>query len=401
MIFSLAEILLLGMLVDWALRGIGLPGFIGVLALGFALGPQAANRLDPALVGIGPDLRLMALIIIMLRAGFSVRLSAVRSMGWRLALLAVVPSLAEAALVIWAARAWLGLGTPEALMLGFIIPAVSPAVVVPLMLRCIDEKSGPARRAPEMMLAAASMDNVFNVVMADIAIRMYTGGSDTVGQALTGIPIALVSGAATGVLSGCLLVRLFERFNPRATKRTLLVIAGALLFYRLEKLIAGFLHFSGLMAALAMGAMILERRERFAHEIAAKLGKIWIFAEIMLFAMVGAQFQLSAAVGCGLVGMGIILCGVAVRTVATLGVTSGSALTFGERSFLAVSNLPKASIQAAMAGVPLAAMQKMGVSVAPGETILALAIGSILLTAPVGAWLIPCAAARYLKTSER
>jgi len=401
LIFSLAEILLLGMLVDWVLRGIGLPGFVGVLALGFALGPQVVNRLDPALIGIGPDLRLMALIIIMLRAGFSLRLSVVGSMGWRLALLAVTPSLAEAALIFWAARAWLGFTAPEALMLGFIIPAVSPAVVVPMMLRFIDERCGAARRAPEMMLAAASIDNVFNVLMADIAIRLYSKTSESFGHALSALPVSLMMGAIVGVAAGSLLMRIFERYNPRATKRTLLVIAGSLLFYRLEKVLAGQIPFSGLMAALVMGAMILEYRERFAHEIAAKLGKIWIFAEIMLFAMVGAQFQLSAAAGCGIAGMAILLCGVTVRIVATLGVTAGSLFPFGERIFFAASNLPKASIQAAFAGVPLALMQSMGIPVAPGETILALAVGSILVTAPIGAWLIPRVADRFLTTTEK
>ncbi len=401
MIFSLAEILLLGMLIDWAMGKIGLPGFIGVLALGFALGPQVANRLDPMLIGIGPDLRTMALIIIMLRAGFSLRLSSVRSMGWRLVLLAIVPSLAEAALIIWAARVGLGFEMPEALMLGFIIPAVSPAVVVPLMLKFIDERRGGALRAPEMMLAAASIDNVFNVLMADIAIRLYSRTSGSFEYALAGLPVSLMAGTIIGVVTGSLLVRVFERHNPRATKRTLLVIAGSLLFYRLEKVLVGQIPFSGLMAALAMGAMILERRERFAHEIAAKLGKIWIFAEIMLFAMVGAQFQLSAAVGCGIAGISILLCGVAVRTIATFGVTAGSSMTRGERTFLAASNLPKASVQAAMAGVPLAIMQSMGVPVAPGERILALAIVSILITAPAGAWLIPRVASRFLKTSDR
>lgn len=400
MIFSLAEILLLGMLIDWVLRGIGLPGFIGVLALGFALGPQVANRLDPALIGIGPDLRLMALIIIMLRAGFSLRLSAVRSMGWRLALLAIAPSLAEAALIFWAARAWLGFTAPEALMLGFIIPAVSPAVVVPLMLRFIDERRGAARRAPEMMLAAASIDNVFNVIMADIAIRMYSRSTETLGHAIAGLPISLIAGAVAGIVSGAIVARLFERFNPRATKRALLVIAGALLFYRFEKLLAGCIPFSGLMAALAMGAMILERQERFAHEIAAKLGKIWIFAEIMLFAMVGAQFQLSAVENCGMAGLLIIVAGIAVRIAVTGAATSGAGLEKGERIFMAASNLPKASVQAALGGVPLVLMQGMGVPVGPGEAILALSIVSILVTAPLGAWIIPLAASRFLKNSD-
>ncbi|HNV69754.1 MAG TPA: cation:proton antiporter [Candidatus Ozemobacteraceae bacterium] len=399
MIFSLAEVLLLCMLVDWLFRACRLPGFVGMLLVGFTLGPGGLNRLDPSLLHIGIDLRILALMVIVLRAGFALRPSVIRALGLPLLFLCFVPSLIEAAIISTLSRHLLGFTWPEALMLGFIIPAVSPAVVVPLMIQYIEEKRGHTHRVPSLVLAASSLDNIFNVLMADLMIRQYAQPSSVLPSSLASIPLSLGLGLLLGFLLGQLLIRLFEIYNPRATKRTLLVVTGGLLLYRLEKVMAGSLSFSALLAVLVMGCVILERRERFAREISAKLNKIWIFAEIALFSVVGAQFNLTAALSTGLTGILLIVTGLAGRISAVFACLAG-ALPWGERLFAAAAFVPKASVQAALAGIPLSVMISMQVNPEPGEKILALSVLSILLTAPLGAWLTRTTAERFLPPEQ-
>lgn len=398
MIFSLAEVIIACMLGDWVFRRLHLPGFVGMLLVGFAFGPNGLDLLHPSLLQIGTDLRIMALIVIMLRAGFSLRPKVVGELGWPVVWLSFVPSLLEAVAVTVAARHLLNLQWQEAAMLGFIIPAVSPAVIVPLMIDLIERSTGAAKRVPTLVLAASSLDNIFNVIVADILFRCYADQKNSIGASLAVVPVAVIAGVLVGWGFGRLLVGFFERFNPRATKRALLLIAAALTFHHVEKASAGAIPFSSLVAVLIVGGVVAEQRAHYAHEILSKLGKIWVFAEVALFAIVGAEFKPAAALQAGMLGLVVILCGVIVRMVG-VALSTRSSCPVSVQAFVAISFLPKASVQAALAGMPLAIMRQLGFDSAPGEIILALGVLSIILTAPLGAWLIPIMA-RRLETGE-
>jgi NhaP-type Na+/H+ or K+/H+ antiporter len=216
---------------------------------------------------------------------------------------------------------------------------------------------------------------------------------------LAGVPLSIVLGIAVGAVVGTLLYRVFERFNPRATKRVLVVIAVSVLLVRVEHLLEPWVPFAALVSAMAIGFVILEKRERMAHEISAKLGKVWVFAEIVLFALVGAQVDLGVAWRAGLAGAAVIGLGLGARALGTWLCLLKSDLDQGERLFVVVAYAPKATVQAAIGAAPLMAMRAAGMDTAPGEVILAVAVLSIVLTAPTGAWAIAAAGDRLLKTT--
>lgn len=400
MAFSLARILILSLLVDWGARKIRLPGFIGILVIGFLLGPSYGNQLTPNLLAISTDLRLIALVVILLRAGFSIHVETIRTFGIRLLALSTIPSLLEAGTVTFIAYKALGLPLNSAFALGFILPAVSPAVIIPFMLQCIEERRGTERNIPQLILTAASLDNIINILICNVFISMYAHTDANMFSQFVRIPVALLNGLVLGLLVGALLYKVFENFNPRATKRGLAILSLSLLLVNLERSAGPSLPFSGLLAIMAIGSVMLTRREKIAHEIASKLSKIWVFAEILLFAIVGAEFKLDVAWSAGMTGFLVIFAGVCARMAGVWVTQLGSSFTCGERLVIAASWLPKASVQAAIGAAPLAALQAAGLPTGPGETILALATLSILLTAPLGAIVTKKAADQWLSAAS-
>ena len=396
MAVNLAELILIGLLVDWVFRKCRLPGLIGMLLLGIVAGPWLA----PDFLAASGDLRLMALIIILLRAGFELSREALAKAGWRTLLLACIPGIFEGVTITLIGPRFFPLTTMEAALLGFILAAVSPAVVVPLMIRFIEEKRGAAKAIPTMVLAAASLDDVFAITIFTILLGLYGGHAVSIGGALAGIPVSIVLGIGVGVLAGWILLKLFERFNPRATKRTLIIIGVSILLVRMQHLLEGHVPFAALLSVMALGFMILEKREHMAHELSSKLGKIWVFASILLFTLVGAQVEVSVALHAGLAGLALIVCGLIMRSVGVLFCLSGSSLTKGERLFMVVAYWPKATVQAAIGAVPLATMTQLGRDAAPGQLILAVAVVSILFTAPIGAAVTAWAGRRFLTVDE-
>ncbi len=394
---GLAEIIVLGLVADWLFRKLRLPGLVGMLLIGVALGPYALRALDPNLLAVGPDLRLIALIVILLRAGFELSRSTLHRVGLRALLLSFVPAVVEGAAIVGLAPWLLGLSRMESALLGAVLAAVSPAVVVPAMIRFMEERRGVAKGIPTMVIAASSVDDVFVIVIYSVLIGLHTGKGSNVAAQLAGIPVSIALGAAVGLLLGALLCRMFERFNPRATKRVLIVVAASVLLVRIERAIEAWVPFAALVAAMAIGFAILERREQMAHEISAKLAKIWVFAEIILFAMVGAQVNLPVAAQAGLAGAALIALGLVARSVGVLLCLLRSELNLRERLFVAVAYAPKATVQAAIGAAPLMAMRAAGMDTAPGEIILAVAVLSILLTAPAGAWAISAFGPRALE----
>ncbi len=389
MALSLAFIILLCLLAEKLSTRIGLPPLVGMIAVGVVLGPELLNVLDPTLLAVSADLRLIALIVILLRSGFNLSKKSLHQVGLHSILLGFLPATCEALLIFCLAPALLGLSSIEAAILGCILAAVSPAVVVPPMIRFIEERRGEKKHIPTMVLAGASLDDVTVIVAYSILIGIYGGTQVNIGWQVASIPLSILTGIAVGLMVGILLVSLFERFNPRATKRALIVVGISIMLVSLGTLLQRWsIPFAALIGVMTIGFVILEKRERMAHEIASKLGKIWVFAQILLFALVGSQVQIGAAFDAGLKGLALIFLALLARSVGTYLCTLGSNLNQKERLFVVLSYLPKATVQAAIGAAPLLVMQANGMPTRPGELILAMAVMSILVTAPLGAWAI-------------
>ncbi len=396
MAFSIAEIIVLSIIADWLFRRLRVPGLIGILLVGILLGPQVLNQINPDLLAIGTDLRLIALIVILLRAGFELSRKTLHRVGTQALLLAFIPATCEGVAITLAGPRLLGLTLMESALLGSVLAAVSPAVVVPRMIAFIKERRGARKAIPSMVMAAASVDDIYVIVAHSVLVGLYVGRRMNLAWEIASIPLSLVLGAAAGLALGVGLYRIFERSDLWATKQVLIVIAASIFLVRLQYLLAGRVPFSGLVAAMAIGFVILERREDIAHAISARLARVWIFAEIVLFAMVGAQVNITVAWQAGLAGIAVILIGLLARSAGVAACLTSSGLTGKERLFVAVAYSPKATVQAAIGAGPLLAMRAAGMATGPGEIILAVAVLSIILTAPAGAWAIDALGRRIL-----
>ena len=399
MIVSLAELLVLGLIVDWAFRRMAVPGLVGMLFLGVLFGPYVLGWVNPELLAVSGDFRLIALTVILLRAGFELSKDTLNRVGGRVLLLATVPAIVEGVAIMMLGPPLLGLTLMESAILGSILAAVSPAVVVPLMIRFMEQGKGAEKGIPTMILAAVALDDVFVIVIYSVLIGMYTGSSVNVAWQLAGIPVSILLGIAAGLALGVVLFKVFRRLDPRATKRVLILLGLSVLLVRAEHLLQPWVAFAALLAVMAMGFIILEKDEHMAHEISSKLGKIWVFAEIVLFTMVGAEVNLEVAFEAGLAGAVLIVLGLVVRSIGTYGCLLGSNLNVSERLFVVISYLPKATVQAAIGGAPLAAMALAGMGTGSGEVILAVAVLSIVLTAPLGAWAISITGDKILEVA--
>jgi solute carrier family 9B (sodium/hydrogen exchanger), member 1/2 len=395
--FGLAELLILGLLADGLFRRLGVPGLIGMLAVGLLLGQSGLGLLDPRLLALSGDLRQMALVVILLRVGFGLNLKTLQQVGKRVLLLAWIPATLEGFTISLVAQPLLGLSWLEAGLLGSVIAAVSPAVVVPLMLRLIEERRGTNKAIPQMVMAAASLDDIAVIVVNGALLGLLVTRSTNMSAQLLRLPVGLLLGIAAGAALGWLLIRWIERFRPNANRQVLLILALSLLLLRLQSSINTLVPFTGLVAAMALGVLLLELRPNLAQPISAKLASIWVFAELVLFTLVGAQVDLGVAWRSGLAGLAVLAIGLVARSFGTLLCLQGSELSAGERLFVTVAYIPKATVQAAIGAVPLMAMQAAGMPAAPGEIILAVAVLSIVTTAPLGAWLSGLVADRVLR----
>ena len=386
MALGIAEMILLGLLADWVFRKLKLPGLLGMLLLGVLFGPYGWNWLDQSFLAVSPDLRMIALIIILLRAGFELSRDVLNKVGLQALLMSFIPGILEGSTIALLGPGFLPLSHLESAMLGFIVAAVSPAVVVPMMIGFIERRKGAEKGIPTMILAAASLDDVIAIVIFSVFLGLYTGSGGSVLVKFAGIPVSIVLGVVVGLLFGWMLLKLFERFNPRATKQTMVVIGMSVLLVQLQRVLEGVgVPFAALLAVMASGFIILEKREHMAHGISSKLGKLWVFASIMLFTLVGAQVDISLAWETGLAGLGLIACGLVARSAGVLLSLIGSPLDRRERLFAVVSYWPKATVQAAIGAIPLELMMANSMKTEPGEIILAVSVLSIVFTAPLGA----------------
>ncbi len=401
MALGLAILILLGLLVDYVFRRVRIPGLVGMMGVGVVLGPCVLAVLDPGLLAFSADFRMVALIVILLRAGFELRKDTLRRVGGQALLLSFVPATLEVVAVMALGPRLLGLSVLESAILGTVLGAVSPAVVVPMMLDFQARRMGTDKGIPTMVIAASSIDDVFVIVVFTSLLGMYVGGSADLAWKLAGIPVAIVLGTGAGLGCGWVLYRVFRRFNPRATKRLLAILGVSIVWVGLEPRIEHVVPFAALLAVMGIGAILLAKSEHMAHEISGKLAKIWVFAQILLFTLVGAQVDVGVAWQAGLAGSALIGLALLARSAGTWLCLLGSPLTRAERGFVVIAYLPKATVQAAIGGAPLAAMLAAGMATGPGQVILAVAVLAIVLTAPLGAWAIALAGNRILKQDPR
>ncbi|WP_225072961.1 cation:proton antiporter [Desulfuromonas sp. CSMB_57] len=376
---SLALMLILGMAANALFVKMRLPGLLGMLLLGVLLGPYVLNWLDPDMLRMSGDLRLLALIIILLRAGLGIKREALNRVGVTALKLSCIPGLCEGFAIAFVSIYLLGFSFIEGGILGFIVAAVSPAVVVPPMLNFIDRRVGAKNNVPTLILAGASIDDVFAITLFSAFLGLYGGHHVNIGLQLLGIPLSIVLGIGLGLVVSIVLVRLFTTYYIRSTKKVMMILGVAIFLTAVEKTLKARVEIASLLGVMTIGFILLEKMPEVAAKLAGKFNRIWLFAEILLFMLVGAQVNIHVALDAGLTGLLLIAIGLAARSVGVVLSTFGTPLTSRERFFCIVSYLPKATVQAAIGAIPLS----MGVP--SGDVILAIAVLSILITAPIGA----------------
>jgi len=392
---SIALIILLGLSADFLFRRVKLPGLVGMLLVGVLAGPYVLNLISPEMMSVSGDFRKIALIVILLRAGFELRRDTLNRVGRAAVTMSAVPAVLEIAGVMLVAPPLLHITYLEAAILGSILGAVSPAVVVPLMIDFMDRGRGGKKGIPTLILGASSVDDVFVIVLFTVFLGMYGGGEINLAAKLAEIPLSIVLGIVMGLIPGYLLYLLFKKYDWRPPKRTIVVMGVAIGLTWLEGAVAQWVAVASLLGVMAIGFVILEKSEPIAHIVSQKLKKLWVFAELLLFVLVGAQVNIHVAWEAGLAGALVILAGLAFRSAGTYLSLLRTPLNAKERLFCVVAYIPKATVQAAIGAVPLAA------GVASGEVILAVAVLSILLTAPVGAVGIMVLGEKVLSHDER
>jgi len=375
MLLNLCVIGLLALLLNALLEKIRLPGLLGMLFIGMIMGPKALDLMDPTLLGISMELRKFALIVILLRAGLGLRKKELNRVGKSAIKMSIIPGLFEGFTILALAYYVMDFTIYEAGMLGFVIAAVSPAVVVPQMLELKGKGFGKDKEVPTLVLAGASLDDVFAITIFTAFLTLYLNESVNLFLQFLEIPVSIATGIILGGIIAIAFMVLYQRLHIRDTKKVFILLAVSILFNYLGEL----LWVNSLLGIMTIGLILLEYRPKVANRLAAKMNKIWVFAEIILFVLIGAQVDFTVALKTGAVGFIIIAVGLIARSIGVSLSLLDSELNNKERLFCVFSYLPKATVQAAIGSIPLS----MGV--AHGEEILAIAVLSILITAPIGA----------------
>ena len=389
MLTSLAYILLLGLLLGSLARRLHLPPLVGMIAAGILLGPACLNLLSPSLLSISADLRQLALIIILTRAGLSLDLAALKRVGRPAILMCFVPACFEMAGMVLLAPPLLGVSLLDAAIMGAVVGAVSPAVIVPRMLKITEEGYGTAKGLPQLVLAGASVDDVFVIVM----FTLFTGlasGEAVSPLSLAGVPVSILLGAAVGLGLGVALAAFFKAFHMRDSVKVVILLSLAFLLVAAQDALGGLIPFSGLLAVMGMGLGLQRRRGEAALRLSSKFSKLWVAAEVALFVLVGAAVDLKYAAAAGVGAVLAVLGALCFRSLGVAVCVAGSGFSGKEKLFCILSYLPKATVQAAIGGVPLA----MGL--ACGQVVLTVAVIAILVTAPLGAAAIDLSYRRLL-----
>lgn len=390
MLFSIALIFIVGFCAAEIFRRIKLPRIIGMLLTGIVIGPFALNLLDPQILGISAELRKIAFVIILIKAGLSLNISDLKKVGRPAVLMAFLPAAFEIAGYVIFAPILLGLTYSEAALLGAVLSAVSPAVVVPRMVKLIEEKRGTEKAVPQLILAGASCDDIFVIVLFSTFLTMNESGSFNVLK-LADIPVSILLGTALGTAAGLLIYLLFRYAEIRSTVKTVVLLAAAFVLITFETWVENYVAVSGLLAVVAMACVVrLKNRAESTAKLSAKFGKLWIGAEVMLFVLVGAAVDIRYTLSAGFSAVAMIFTALLFRTIGVLLCLIKTKLNAKERLFCIIAYLPKATVQAAIGAVPLAA------GLPCGKMILSVAVLGIIITAPLGAIGIDSTCKRFL-----
>ena len=390
MLTSLALIFLLGMLLGTIFNKLKLPSLLGMIITGMILGPYAFNLLDSSILEISADLRQLALLIILTRAGLSLYISDLKKVGRPAILMCFVPACFEIIGVVLIAPRVLGISFLEAAIMGSVLAAVSPAVVVPRMLKIMEEGYGKERSIPQLILAGASVDDVFVIVLFTSFTALAMGEGVSASSFLQ-IPISIVLGIIIGALLGIGLIIFFKKFHMRDTVKIIIILSLSCLLIELQNSLEGMVPISGLLAIMSMGIAIYQKYNILAARLSAKYNKLWIAAEVLLFVLVGATVDLNYALQAGGYAMVIVLGALLFRMIGVYISLLRTKLSKKERFFCIVAYTPKATVQAAIGAIPLS----MGLG--SGQQILTVAVLSILITAPFGAMCIDRLYTKLLK----
>ena len=379
MLTSLALIFLLGMASGGIFKRIKLPNLLGMLLTGIILGPYVLNLIDNSILDISSDLRKIALIIILTRAGLSLDINDLKKVGRPAVLMCFIPATFEIIGMIVLAPKLLGVSILEAAVMGAVVGAVSPAIIVPKMLKLMEEGYGTEKSIPQMLLAGTSIDDIFVIVMFTVFTGLAQGNSISAISFLQ-IPVSIILGVIVGSVIVIYLAVFFKKVHMRDSAKGVLLLSISFLMISLETALEGIVPFSGLLAVMSIGIFLQIKYRVVARRLSIKYSKLWVGAEILLFVLVGATVDISYAFKAG-IGAVILIFGVLLfRMVGVFFCLIKTNLTIKERLFCMIGYIPKATVQAAIGGVPLA----MGM--ASGQLILTLAVLAILITAPLGAF---------------
>ena len=389
MLLSIALILILGMFMGWLCQKIKLPSLLGMLITGIVLGPYGLNLLDGSILGISADLRKIALIIILTRAGLGLDISGLKKIGRPAVLMCFVPASFELIGMILLAPKLMGLTTMEAAIMGAVLAAVSPAVVVPRMVKLMDEGYGVKEGIPQLILAGASVDDVYVIVLFSTFVGMMQGEGASVLK-FVNIPISIFLGIAIGLVLGVLLAHYFKKVHIRDTSKLLIILSISFLLVVLEDKLTTAITFSSLIAIMFIGVGLQKKREVVAKRLSAKYGKLWVAAEVFLFVLVGATVNISYLGKVGVKALLVIVGALVFRMLGVFVCLLGTSLKRKERLFAMLAYTPKATVQAAIGGIPLA------LGFACGDTVLTVAVLAIVITAPLGAFAIDLSYKKWL-----
>ena len=381
MLLSLSLILILGMFMGWICRKMKLPALLGMLITGIILGPYGLNLLDGSILGISAELRKIALIIILTRAGLGLDLSGFKKIGRPAVLMCFVPASFELLGMILLAPKLMGLSVLESAVMGAVLAAVSPAVVVPRMVKLMDEGYGVKEGIPQLILAGASVDDVYVIVLFSTFVGMMQGEGASILK-FVNIPVSIFFGIAIGLFLGVLLAYFFKKVHIRDTSKVLIILSISFLLVVIEDKLTTAITFSSLIAVMFIGIGLQKKREAVAKRLSVKYGKLWVAAEVFLFVLVGATVNIEYLGKIGAKAFIVIIGALIFRMFGVFVCLLGTSLKRKERLFAMMAYTPKATVQAAIGGIPLA------LGLACGDIVLTVAVLAIVFTAPLGAFAI-------------
>ena len=384
MLTSLAFIFLAGLAMAAFCQMLKLPRIIGMLACGIILGPHVLDLLDPSILSISSELRQIALLIILLKAGLSLDLSDLKKVGRPAVMMSCVPAAFEILAFFLFAPHILGITGMEAAVMGAVLGAVSPAVVVPRMVQLIDTGYGTKKSIPQLILAGSSCDDIFVIVLFSTFVSMVQGGHASVSD-FAAVPVSIILGAALGAVTGCLLSLFFETFYRRhhyirSSTKLILVLGFAFLMTAVETWLKNTVALSGLLAVVSMACILRQKSPvSVSKGLSEKFGKLWLGAEVILFVLVGAAVDIRYTLDAGLPAVAMIFLSLLFRCLGVALCMAGTSLNPKERLFCIIAYLPKATVQAAIGSIPLT------LGLPCGKIVLSVAVVAILITAPLGA----------------